>query len=180
MHWTVTVLAMVLGVLRASSPLAPLSGITVLVPELAKVRTGPGTIYDQVGELSKGQTAPAFGRSQYSDWIQIGYSDAPDGKGWVYVSLVALSGGKVEDLPIVSAPPTATLPPTAEGTVEPPTGTPTIAAPPTFTPPAPATLIVYSSAAALPSGFPPAVAIVALAAIGLIGAVMAVVRRNVR
>jgi uncharacterized protein YraI len=154
--------------------------ISVFVPELAKVRTGPGTVYDQVGELTKGETAPAIGRSEYSDWVQIIYAAGPDGKGWVFANLIKLQGGKLEDLPLSGAPPTATLPPTPVTLSDLSTSTPYPNRLSTFTPPPVVTPLAFPGSPLLATGFPPAILILGLFAVGLLAAVVAVGRRNVR
>ena len=155
------------------------TGLVVFVPELAKVRVGPGTVYDQVGELSAGQTAPAIGRSLYNDWIQVEFVGAPAGQGWVYANLVEVRGGSIEQLPIPEVPPTATLPPTPPGNVDPLLMTQTPTPLPTFTPAPP--VVVPTFADSTPTrggGFPPIWLILGLLIIGLEGAGMAVIRRN--
>lgn len=155
------------------------TGFVVFVPELAKVRVGPGTVYDQVGELSAGQTAPAVGRSQYNDWIQVEFVGAPEGKGWVFADLVEVRGGSIEQLPLAEAPPTATLPPTPQGAVDPLLATQTVTPLPTFTPAPPVAIATFENpVSAGASGFPPILLIFGLLSLGLFGAVMAIIRRN--
>jgi hypothetical protein len=69
------------------------------------VRSGPGTLYDAVGVLLPGQSAPVKGRTAGGDWLLIDYPGAPEGQGWVYSPLVDLTPGEV---PIVEIPPTVT------------------------------------------------------------------------
>ena len=60
--------------------------ITVLYDEpQINVRLGPSsTIYPVVGTMVSGQTAPALGRSQGGDWIQIEFPSAPNYFGiWI-------------------------------------------------------------------------------------------------
>jgi hypothetical protein len=84
-----------------SSPIGPY--ITVLNTEgFVKVRSGPSTIYPQVGILQYGDKAPAKGRN--GDWILIDYAGVPTGTAWVYGPLVKVFGA----LPIVEPPPTPT------------------------------------------------------------------------
>jgi hypothetical protein len=79
--------------------------ITVTYIEPVNVRSGPSSLdYPIVGSLPVGETAPAIGRSPAGEWIQIEFSGAPRGKGWVYAALVTLSPGAL--LPIVEPPPT--------------------------------------------------------------------------
>jgi hypothetical protein len=149
------------------------------VPELAKVRVGPGTVYDQLGELTQGQSTAAIGRSEYKDWIEVDFPDAPSGKGWVFANLVELRGGTIDDLPVVQAPPTATLPPTPEGDgPNPLLYTPVPTHLPTYTPAPSVTAPAYINTPPSAVGFPSAVIIIGLFALGVAGVVLAVIRRN--
>ncbi len=69
------------------------------------VRSGPGVFYDEIGILLPGESAPALGRSAGGNWILISYVGVESGTGWVYSSLVTLSGG---ELSIVEPPPSPT------------------------------------------------------------------------
>ena len=69
------------------------------------VRSGPGTLYDEVGILLPGQQASVKGRTSGGDWLLIDYPGAPDGHGWIYSPLVDLTPGEVS---IVEIPPTVT------------------------------------------------------------------------
>jgi hypothetical protein len=148
---SILILTLVLfGVSAASSPTGVLAQqptdtpaattgifITVLYDEpQINVRLGPSaTVYPVVGTMLSGQTAPALGRSQGGDWIQIEFPSAPGGKAWVYSPLVQLSPGELR----VAEPPPTPLPP-ATATIDPTLAAqfvivPTSTRPPTFTPP---------------------------------------------
>jgi len=149
------------------------SPLRVVAPEQANVRSGPGTVYDEVGQLVNGDSAPAIGRSEFKDWIQIEYSAGPDGKGWVFAAFVSLEGGGVESLPVAPVPPTATLPPVELST--------TAVAPlptrlPTFTPGPTAAILNFENSTP-GRGFPSALLIIGLLIVGVFGGVMAFVRR---
>jgi len=111
------------------------------------VRSGPGTLYPNIGVLVAGQEVPARGRTVAGLWIQIVYPGVEGNVGWVYAPLVTVRGG---DLPIVEPPPT----PTPRTT---PTIDPTLAAqfvfdtpvprPPTFTPPPPLVIPTFEPVA---------------------------------
>lgn len=73
--------------------------------ESINVRSGPGTLYDEVGILMPGQEAVVKGRTSGGDWLLINYPGAPNNQGWIYEALVALSPGEVS---IVEIPPTVT------------------------------------------------------------------------
>ncbi len=164
--------------LLSLSAVSAQTNIVVFVPEQAKVRVGPGTVYDQVGELDHGQSAPAIGRSQYNDWIQIQFIRAPNDQGWVYANLVELRGGQIDQLPIAQTPPTATLPPTPEGDSNPLLATPLPTRLPTYTPAPPVTPASFTNNTTPVVGFPSAIFILGLFGIGVFGAVMAVIRRK--
>lgn len=151
----------------------------VFVPEAATVRGGPGTMYDRLGELTLGQTAPALARSAQSDWIQIEFVSAGSSRGWVYASFVELRGTTIDALPVVDTPPTPTLPPTPEGEPN-PFVTETVAQvrQPTFTPAPTVEIPQYTEVAATQPAFPPAAFILGLLVVTVLGAVMAVIRRN--
>jgi hypothetical protein len=78
------------------------------------VRSGPAREYDGIGVLLMNQQAPAIGRTSGGDWILIEYPGVPGGQGWVYASLVILSGA---ELPIVEPPATPT--PLVTSTIDP-------------------------------------------------------------
>lgn len=73
--------------------------------ESINVRSGPGTLYDEVGILLPGQSAAVKGRTSGGDWLLIDYPGAADGQGWIYEALVSLTAGEVQ---IVEIPPTVT------------------------------------------------------------------------
>ena len=159
------------------------AGPTIIVPDLANVRTGPGADYDLVGVLVKGQSAPAIGRSSGGDWIQIRYVGVPQGVAWVYAPLVILSVAS-ETLPIVEPPPTST--PQATATLDPtlaarftlvPSGPTRL---PTFTPAPPVVLptLIPGTGIDETGGFPPALAIIGLFVIGVFGTIVSFIRRR--
>ena len=127
------------------------------------------SIYPIVGTLLTGSTAPALGRSQGGDWIQIEYAGAPNNKGWVYSPLVEVSPGILK---VVEPPPTP-IPP-ATSTIDPTLAAqfnivPTNTRLPTFTPPPSLTVpvsIPTSPDARLRNSVPLATVIIALAISG--------------
>ena len=140
--------------------------------EFVNVRSGPGVEYASVGVLVIGQTAEALGRSAGGDWIQIRYTAIQGGVAWVYRYIVReFTLGQV--LRIIEPPPTAT--PRVTPTID-----PTFAAQfssvlptrlPTFTPATPPTPVsLTNNGGTAPGGFPPALVIIGLAGVGLIGA----------
>ncbi len=173
-----------LTVVLAQQPTnVPASGmfITVITDEpQINIRMGPSSsVYPIVGTLITGSTAPALGRSQGGDWIQIEFSGAPDNKGWVYSPLVQVSPGALQ---IIAPPPTPVQPPTS--TVDPTLAAqfnlaPTATRLPTFTPPPSLTQPAYIQPASSNSNdsVPLAVIILAFAVLGLIGLPLSLTRR---
>ncbi|MCL5999017.1 MAG: SH3 domain-containing protein [Chloroflexi bacterium] len=68
--------------------------------DYVNVRSGPGTTFDQVGQLPKGQSSPVTGKNADATWWQIKFSDQP---GWVFGELVTLSGDP-STVAVVEAP----------------------------------------------------------------------------
>ncbi|HEX7556354.1 MAG TPA: SH3 domain-containing protein [Leptolinea sp.] len=149
--------------------------------EHINVRSGPGTIYPNIGSLLGGLVVPAKGRSPGGEWILVDYPGVEGGVGWVYAPLVDLIPGSV--LPIIEPPPTPTPLIT-------PTINPTLAAQfivtsvptrlPTFTPPAPLVIPTFQSVdtGTVTAGVPPGLIIISLITVGsLIGAVSFTQRR---
>lgn len=165
------------------TPAAPGTGIFITVvtdePQI-NVRLGPSsTIYPVVGTLLTGSTAPALGRSQGGDWIQIEFPSAPGGKGWVYSPLVQVSPPGtlqvIEPPPTPVPPATSTIDPTlaAQFIVE-PTGTRL----PTFTPPPTLALPEYiQTTSSTTSSIPWAAFIISFMVLGVIGFLLSLIRR---
>ena len=168
------------------TPLAEASStgmfITVITEEpQINVRMGPSSsIYPIVGTLVRGATAPALGRSQGGDWVQIEYQGAPYNKGWVYSPLVQVSPGiliEVESPPTPVPPATSTVDPTlAAQFIIVPTNT----RPPTFTPPPLLTAPVYTEIPSVQTQnfVPVATIIIALATLGVIGFMLSLFTRR--
>jgi hypothetical protein len=159
------------------------AGPQIIVPELANVRSGPSSyLYEVIGVLISGQTAPAIGSSPGREWIQIVYPGVPGNVGWVYAPNVRLIDQGTGMLPIVEPPPTAT--PRVTATID-----PTLAAQfnlgpgeptrlPTYTPAPPVvrpTLQAEGPVAGRVS-IPPILAIAGLLAVGGFGVVISYLR----
>ena len=89
----------------AAETAVPASGQTATVATggaRLNVRSGPGTGYSVIARLAPGQTVPAQGRNQSSDWVQIALPAPDDGFGWVSAGLVDVSGA-TGDLPVSEA-----------------------------------------------------------------------------
>lgn len=159
-------------------PSATFGGPTVFAADQVNIRSGPGTNYDQVGVMIAGQTAPAIGRSQASEWVQIEYPGGPGGKAWVYAPLISIRAGTIDQLPVGEVPPTSTVPPTLTslpGTGQPDTPQPTRR--PTFTP-APPIVQPTFQAPDLGGGFPPALLIIGLFMVGALAGMMVILRQR--
>lgn len=180
---TISLVLLLAGV--AFAPLAPAYQsevfITVTYEEPINVRSGPSTVlYDIIGTLPVGATAPALGVSPGRDWVQIAFADAPGGVGWVYISLVTLSPGNLQ---VIEPPPTAT--PLTTPTVDPTLAAayvfePTATRLPTFTP-APPVVVPQFTAAPAPdrqNHFPMGVLVLGLGIPGLLGYLFSTVRRR--
>jgi hypothetical protein len=72
--------------------------------EFVNVRTGPDTVYDKIGELQQGQTAPVKGKSADGRWWQISFAGGTGGVGWVINDYVQANGAAL-NVPVASAPP---------------------------------------------------------------------------
>ncbi len=120
------------------TPAPPGVFVTVTYTEQINVRNGPSTvIYDIIGNMQPGETAPALGVSRGRDWVQIVFPAGPGGVGWVHTSLISISPGTLQ---IVEPPPTVT--PLVTPTIDPTLAAayvfePTVTRMPTFTPPPP-------------------------------------------
>jgi uncharacterized protein YraI len=154
----------------------PLGLIVVVDRSLDQVRVyaGPSTnTYPPIGVMLGGATAPALGRSQDDQWIQIYYAGVPGSVAWVYAPYVSFSGAG-GNLPVIAPPAT----PTAMST---PTIDPTLAAAfiapetptrlPTFTPVSPIAVPVFTDVASSGAGrLPMGLIIFSLGFIGVFGA----------
>ncbi|MCB0119790.1 MAG: SH3 domain-containing protein [Anaerolineales bacterium] len=172
------------GVLAQQPTESPSAGtglfITVITTEpQINVRMGPSsTVYPVVGVLATGSTAPALGRSQGGDWVQIEFPSAPGGKGWVYSPLVEVS--PPGNLKVVEPPPTP-IPP-ATSTIDPTLAAQFIVVPtntrlPTFTPAPTLEKIEFEQTESSRVGIPWASIIIALTILGVIGFLLSLVRR---
>jgi uncharacterized protein YraI len=146
------------------------------------VRGGPGTDYDRVGTLVKGQSGAILGQTRVGPylWLKIVYVGGPDNTGWVAADVVRVVG-ELGAAPTLEAPPTPTLPPLPTSAV-----TVTVAATftvaaqtlPTFTAPPPVahpTLLPVQGVSE-GGGFPPAILIIGLLVLGVFGGLISLLR----
>ena len=147
------------------------------------VRSGPGTDYDRVGTLVRGQSGAILAQAQtYGVWLKIVYIGGPDNTGWVAQDVVKVVGD-LGQAPTVVPPPTPTLPPAPTlvitTTVE---AASTLASDrlPTFTAPAPVAhpTLLPVQGVRNESGFPPAVLIISLFVLGGFGTLISLLRRR--
>ncbi len=158
----------------------PLAVVTVLTStDQANLRSGPSTLYPQVGILLAGQQVPGLGRSPGGEWIQVAYPGVPGGVAWIYAQNVNVAG----NLPVVDPPPT----PTPQTT---PTVNLTLAAEfqieatatrlPTFTAPPPLEIPSFQPEAGglIGTGVPMGYLIIALAVLGFLGILISILGRR--
>jgi hypothetical protein len=70
------------------------------------LRSGPGTNYDVVGSLKKGESLKTIGRNSDSSWWQVSNGNAP---AWVFAGVVTITGAD-DEIAIVEAPPPPATP----------------------------------------------------------------------
>jgi hypothetical protein len=109
------------------------------------VYAGPSSYnYPAVGVLLAGEQAPALGRAEGLDWIEIRYLGIPNSVAWIYAPYVSItSGANLPNLPIPDTPTPAATPtinPTLVAALIPAVTATRIA---TFTPPAPVVLPTF-------------------------------------
>jgi serine/threonine-protein kinase len=90
----------------ATQPVAVVGG------QALNVRSGPGTDYPVVGQLSRGARAEISGRNADSSWWQVVLASGAE--GWVLASLVTVEGAvdQIAVAAVPTRPPTPTPPPT--------------------------------------------------------------------
>lgn len=106
-----TLLAATGPVLAAQQPKV-LGKVTALA---LNVRQGDGVSYSVYGTLEKGAAVEITGVNPKSDWLQIAYKQAPDGKGWVAAYYIEITGGSLSQLPVVKPEAPANASPAAKG-----------------------------------------------------------------
>ncbi len=99
-----------------STPTAtPAPPMAVVREPTATIQSGPGVVYDPLGEAQKGDVFLITGISPSGDWLQIDFQGQP---GWIFKELV-------EPIPpTVNIPVVEEIPPTPTYTPKPPTPTP--------------------------------------------------------
>jgi hypothetical protein len=77
-----------------------------VVEDVVNCRFGPGTVYELVDELNKGQSARVLGRNDTSTWWFIRDPGNPDGYCWVSANVTKINGN-ADELPIHQNPVTS-------------------------------------------------------------------------
>jgi uncharacterized protein YraI len=160
------------------TPKGVIATVNLNQEESINVRSGPGTLYDEVGILLPGQSAAVKGRTSGGDWLLIDYAGAPNGQGWIYEALVTLSPGEVQ---IVEVPPTVT--PVMTQTINPTLAAQFIKTPvptrlATYTPVDPLIIATYEdkTRTSILGGIPMGLVILSLAVLGGILSLVSVIR----
>ncbi len=159
----------------------------VFQEEPVNVRSGPGTEYDLVGILAQGQSGAIIGRSPNGFWLKIVYIGGPANTAWVFRDLVRIDDGDINELATVLPPPTPTpgnnlIVTNVAATSVASVSQPTAAAdrPPTFTPPPPVVQPTLPAPQGISrGGFPPALLIISLAALGVFAGLISLLGRRV-
>jgi hypothetical protein len=146
----------------------PTGVVNTGIVQSATVRSGPSTLYDQIGLLLPGEVVKIKGKTIAGDWLCIDYPSGNNGEGWVWAYYITVSGG---ELPVVEIPPTPTAKYTA--TIDPTMAaqfviTPAATRLPTFTAPAPLTIPTYSTGVIGNGHIPVGLVILILAGLGIL------------
>jgi len=96
----------------------------------ANVRSGPGQVYNILGQIPQGGIAPVAGKNFDGTWWYIEFAGGPGGYGWVAGSITTATCIPAA-LAVIAAPPTPVIPPTNTSV---PSNTPVPGAPPSATP----------------------------------------------
>jgi hypothetical protein len=86
---------------------------TVTANTVANIRSGPGTLYDIVGNLPTGAAAAVAGRDATSAWWYIQFAGGYGGYAWIAASVVTPACIPAL-MQVVAAPPLPTSPPPTE------------------------------------------------------------------
>ncbi len=100
------------------APTATPEGVYVVITRnVQNVRTGPGTEYDVLGQLQRGETAQVIGANLPFTWVVINFRGQ---QGWLSRDILDLFGDR-NTVPVVAAPPTPTPMPATATPTPPPT-----------------------------------------------------------
>ena len=107
------------------------------------VRKGPGTDFDALGTLNAKETAALIGKDPSGSWLQIQYTGAADGKGWIAATYVQAPGG-IQGLPVIGGTAVAVITGTPDKATPAISATPAIASPDNDSAQAPAANVAFS------------------------------------
>ncbi len=162
------------------TPKGPVAAVSIDQEDPVNVRSGPGTLYDEVGVLLPGQEAPVLGRTSGGDWLLIEYPGGPNNQGWVYAPIVLPI---TAEIPIVEIPPTVT--PLMTNTINPTLAAQFITTPvptrlATYTPVDPLIVATYQDMArtSILGGIPMGLVILIIAGTGAILALLSLIRNR--
>lgn len=158
------------GSIPTVTPLStgPTASVKAGYGESVKVRSGPSTLYDQIGVILTGATVNVKGKTVASDWLLIEYPGVPNSEGWVWAAYMDTKGGEI---PVVEIPPTPT--PKVTTTIDPTMAAQFVITPestrlPTFTEAAPITVPTYSEGNIGSGKIPVGLVILILAGLGVL------------
>ena len=77
------------------------SRVSGLVLQKINVRKGPGTNYESLGALNPNDVVVVTGKDPDGAWMQIEFTNAPDGKGWAASEFLQVD--KPDSLPVVDS-----------------------------------------------------------------------------
>jgi hypothetical protein len=142
------------------------------------VYAGPSSYnYPAVGVMLAGEQAPALGRAEGLDWIEIRYLGIPNSAAWIYAPYVSLSSGaSLQNIPIPDTPTPAATPtinPTLAAALIPAVTATRLA---TFTPPAPVVLPSFVDETRRASSVPIGLIIAGFLFIGGLGGIISFLR----
>ncbi len=89
------------GVALPTATLTPATGVTGLVTGEINVRYGPGVDYPRIGVSRAGEIFEITARHTQLPWVQVRYTNAPNGFGWVATDLLEIQGD-VFSVPAIS------------------------------------------------------------------------------
>lgn len=94
----------------------PDGAFVTITRNVQNVRSGPGTNFDVIGQLQRGETVQVIGANVDFSWVVISFRGV---NGWLSTDILTLTGDR-RQIPIIQSPPTPTpLPPTATPTPPP-------------------------------------------------------------
>ncbi len=79
----------------------PLTGVIGTAQGEINIRYGPGVEYPRIGVARFGDPFQIIGRHTQFPWVQVQYSGAPNGSGWIAIDLLAIQGD-IQSVPPIS------------------------------------------------------------------------------